>query len=299
MITFKANGVALNVQAASMVMDAQSYYAVLELIVPVYIPTYTKVVMTGASDQNLVVLSCFYQETSFKVTCVSDEQLEMLQLVTEPIQTETTVKSLLSTLGVNAVITEDSTPSWWMLPSLNFKNLLLALNKWSVWSNGGAPRFYLDLEGNVRYLDLKSSYEVSKPVDLLGKVESDYNDVEWMLAIPGNLQMYCSDVDTIEIEEVSMQKGMSWAKVIVNDTTKKGRSLVRRAFMNEFNYHWFSARKISIASIQSIPHHLGQCVSINGICKGVIEALTIPIQLNNESVRLNARVVCPGSLEQK
>lgn len=298
MTEFRANGVKLNITGAFLEFDIQSYYAVVRFGSSLYIPTGTKVEMKNDSTVNLIVLSGQFQESFYYYTCVSEDQYDVISSILPPVQGDYTVIELLSNLGLSAVIKEDSVKTWWSIPSGSFKALITALNKWAEFSNGGAPRFFLDIGGNISWCDfiLSTQQELS---DALGDVELDNNDVEWMLMVPGSLKLLVSDVNRMETETVEMCKEYPCDRLISCDHTTRATSLKRRAYENEFNYRKYTSRVISLINVQSGPHFIGQHVKVNGVVTGVVSYVSIPLQMNKEVVRLKLRISCLGLLEQK
>lgn len=298
MFTFKVNNKPIPVLRGSMVEDIQNFYFYVELDTYAYIPLLSEVEMSGKNSTTLIVLQGVYQETFYRYTLVSKEQFDSFSMTTKPYTGNSTVKGLLSHLGVKHIITDDSSESWWMLPSLNYKGLITDLNKWSVIPNGGAPRFYLDFSGSIRYIDLVKSY-YDKPVSLKGDVSTDISDIEWMLTVPGNVKIIHQDINDSITEEVSLNPDLLWFKVYVNDHTTKSIDSFKQAFVNEYNYRSLSSRTIMLSRVYHAPLRLGQCVSVNDKTTGIITGITIPVTVGEESSNASVKVSCPGLSEQK
>lgn len=298
MTTFTVDGVKLGVSSAGMIIDLQNYYAIVYITTLLYIPLGTKIEMKNKSATKLVVLNGVFEKDHYYYTCVSEEQYDMLSVTTPPVQEQLTVKNLINKLGLKTVMKEDSNPTWWSLPSLSFKGVVAALNKWAEIPNGGAARFYMDFGGNIMWADLKLA-STQSPVDLLGDVGSDNENIEWMLQVPGSVKFVHSDNSVMENEDVVYNDKFCTSKVLICDHTTKAYELKKRAYSNEFNYRLYMSRQIVLDNVQSAPHYVGQCVKINDTVQGVVSHITIPIQINDEDLRLKVKVSCQGLLEQK
>lgn len=298
MTSFIANSVKLNTLYASMDLNMLAYYATIRFGTLVYVPAGTEVVMQSPEGAKLVCIRCAFAEDHYDVTCVSKDQYKALSINTSPFQGEATVKEMLGKWGLKTTIKEDSNTTWWMVPSLNFKGCVQALNKWADIPNGGAPRFYMDFGGNIMWTDFKLAYKKG-PETLLGTVNFDNTDTEWLLSTPGNTRLLVSDKDKLEVEDMVNDDKFSWAKVIINDHTQKLYDMRKREIMHEYNYRIYTSRMISVSEVNSGPHKLGQCVSVMDKVKGIVVALQIPLPKSNESIRLGARVACQGLLEPK
>lgn len=296
MTRFSVDGVYIDVLGAYMDFNLQSYYATVEIDTLLYLKQGTKIKIENESSVTVVVLSSVFNKTQYHNVCVSEDQMQMLCIKTPVFQGETTVKGLLSTLGLQTSMTDDSNSTWWMLPSMGFKDIIYTLNKLVEFPNGGAPRFYMDLGGKILWTDLVRDYN-QKPEPCNGSVVSDITDVEWMLQVPGNIQLIHSDKDKIEKEEISINDKLPWAKVICCDFNTNNYKNVKRAFTNEFNTRTYLSRKIVVSNVITMPHRIGQCVLVNDKVQGVVIGVTIPFILNEESLLLQVKVACPGLLE--
>lgn len=293
MIEFKANGVSIPVGSCEMVMDIQNFYTVFEITSYAQMLAGSTITMQGEAAGSLVVLQSVLEEDTYKYTCVTQDQWDTFKVVTQPFQGTASIKTLLSKIGFKCIFEEDSNPSWWMLPQLSYKGVLQALNRWTVIVNGGAPRFFLDLKANVRYVDLKKSL-TDKPASIAGDVVSDYLDIEWLNNVPGNIDIYHMDKDSLSVEQLSLNNNLPTVKVFVNDTTQNVLSLRKQSFINEYNYRLLTSRTITMSGVFSAPHRVGQHVVLNGKVKGIITGIRIPFSISNESTRLTVRIGCQG-----
>lgn len=291
MIKFYANNIGFQVAQANMVSDLQNYYSVVEFYTQLKLSFSTVVEFENTKRQRLYIKVCVFEGNLYHYTCVTDKQLLVLNSTIDSFVGMSTVKNLLSKLGFKSVITVDSISSMWIIPKSNFKSLIQTLNNYAVIPNGGAPKFFLDLEGNIRYVDYVNAYN-DKISTILGTINSDVSNTEWTLSVPANLRIFVSSINGLSKQEIILNKDLPWAKIECNDTTSYKADLIKRKFINEYNRNWYSSRKISLTDISSIPHRVGQFVTIESKVKGVIDSLSIPFSMNGESVRISGRVVC-------
>lgn len=291
MITFSFDSARLQVRWAELVQDITNYYAYISFHTVERVPPLSKVTMNGDSKSYWICLSSHYCEDHYEQVLVSEKQFDVLSIWTKPFCGEATVKQLLNILGFSTFIREDSVKTWWQLPSQGFKQCISSFNKYAHFPNGGAPHFYLDISGEVIWIDLLQS-GVTSSVEVKGDVVSDLSDSEWYLSVPANLKILHSSLDGIEEYDVIMDRSLPWAKTLCTDVSGRMRSLVEVAFKNEYNWRRHTSRRIMLSNVVSTPHRLGQAVKITEQVKGIITGVNIPLRLNSESINLSLVVSC-------
>ena len=255
-------------------------YTTLELTTNYYINV-SKVKLEWDKSLECMILRSVYENQVYRYTLVSQDTWDLMNANCQEFSGSADVKKLLSSIGINAVEGSKTDTTDWILPSLKFSAVITYLNRYASVQSGGAPRFYIDIDGTLRFVDLKKAYDANA-IELTGSVDRDTSERDWLVKFPGKVKLYVESNDGIEVQDIDVGPGSGTYRI--NDTTGFSASMVAQRLRNEPQYNAYSARKlvVSVPSAKSL--ELGDTVKVDGTDeKFIIHSRTTSIPVSDES----------------
>lgn len=282
---------ALEIAEINYVSDIKNYFEYYEVSLMIGVPPGEEVILESETSDKLRSLSYRYKKPYYKHMFVTEKQYNLLNLQTTPVFGNYTVASLLSTLSIPYKDQISTALSTWILPALNFKSLLRELSKFTSVLNGGAPRFILGLDGELRLIDLKYSY-IQGSFPVIGYIDTILNSKDWIIKSPTNLKLHSYSSLEIKSLDIENERDKTWAKTYVNDTTGYETNMVAQAFKNEYTYNRYTQNIYKLTNVPN-PVMIGNhCTVEDSKLDGVVIALYQPLIVYQDNVVSTVELAC-------
>lgn len=256
-------------------------YTTIEVISSVYINE-PDVILRSDKTLKCKILRSVYANKLYRYTLVSENTWRLLNTNCSAFNGSADVNKLLSSIGLRYNVNAKSNVSWWILPETKFKVVLRYLNTYTSLQSGGAPCFYVDIDGNLSCIDLKKVYQSNDAFKLKGVVDNDFSAYDWIIETPGNVDVFSYSKDGLK--RVKVREGAGSGVVKINDTTGFSTELMVQRIKNEFYFNYFTSRKLNVSQVNAESYQLGSLMQIGDVDqKFIIFSRTVSIPVNDEA----------------
>lgn len=225
-----------------------------------------KVILTTDSGKSidLVIVRHQYNDGTYIYTATSDKTAKILNSVTNPVNGNFTVKTLLNQkLGFACNLQYDSSSTFWLLPKTRLKNVIAKLNTYTSVGNGGGSHFYVDLDGYINFVDFKRSFDHSTVQNLEVSAPNSDNGVEdWVLNTQGVIDIYSYGVSS-KNETMKIKEDYGKSSIRFVDSTGNFTALIKQKLQNDFYNAFFTSRNVKVSTSLPFDPRLGTCYKIN------------------------------------
>lgn len=233
-------------------------------------------------DLTLVIVRVENLGSSYRHTCFTKESYDLLNKVCEPFTGMTTVRGLERKLGYPIISDSDSLSTFWSIPKCKTKTLIDNLNKYCKFPNGGGTKSYIDFEGNIRVIDLKSNYKNKGAIDVKVNGIQERIVTDWVIHTPGELNLTLFTPSGVKTKNIILEKGYGIGNRNEHISCEEAESLVEQELTNEFYRNYFKSRQMSVdladpkATLETISP--GTVVTINGLStKFIVRGYTMSV----------------------
>lgn len=242
-----------------------------------------EVTLEGSSVANLVITGYTYQNGVYYTTCAPKQVFDHLNVSSKPIMGKYTVKALIKKLGYSSSIPQDSSPTFWVMPSMRLKSVIQNLNWYAKFPQGGAVVFFMDYRGFIQCLDLRLAFKKS-PMNINGTLLEDTADASWLLDTPGAFRINSQTADDMEkVVEVSNVDGLGTGSAHCFETDGLfATERMKQRLTNQFWYNYYTSRSITISCQNQSIAEVGQCVKVNGIGPFVVAGTSLDLPSGDE-----------------
>lgn len=177
-----------------------------------------------------------------------------------------TVESLASSVGFT-YNGPKSLKTYWDLPKMSLQKLLKLLTKYASIEGGGAPHFYINLNGNVQCVDYKYSIDKMAPDLVVGTLTSSKMSTEWYSQIPGDFRFIKFFPDGTSVENYTVQPNTMFSQVSCYFSTRDASNTINQVFSNQFYEYYYSTNVAEVSLEYGGNFGIGTTVALdsNGI----------------------------------
>lgn len=248
--------------------DIRYYYSFIMFSSVVFF-TGNAIIQDKASKE-ITILRVDYDSSKFLYTAVHKNTVKIINSVTVTYTGICTASNLLSrNLGFDIDFEFDTVSSFWSLPQLKLSTLISELNKYAKTGNGGGCKFYVNLDGKITFVDLLRSYNQTAR-NITGSIITDKISVDWMLKVPGLIDIYYYNSKGTFKETLSIKEGFGRGAVNVLDNTGYAVEQMKQQLFNEFYVNYLQSRKITVTNCLVNRLKLGDTFTINNTGKKYI-----------------------------
>lgn len=259
------------------------FYPYYLLTVPAQIHT-DRVQLVDKRTDTYYVMRGELQKKTYVYTIVYEPIYQILNRTYPSFTGTTTIQGLLTKLSIKNDIDGSTGMVPWRVPTYKFTGLINYLSKFTVVANGGAPKFFLDLEGVLHLYDLRQILSRNNPTVISSfGISSETMASDWILRDVGAVDIYTGKNSP---SRFTIESNTGLGSSFINDTTGNEVSLVQRLLTTNYYTKKYTAHKVTISQGTS-PLKIGSLVTIDKVAKFVVYARSASIPISKEPAQIS------------
>lgn len=173
-----------------------------------------------------------------------------------------TVENLAKSLGFSYTGPK-SLRTYWDLPKTSLHKILTLLTKFASIEGGGAPHFYINLDGCFQCVDYKYSVEKMSPVLLVATTQGSKYSTEWFSQIPGDFRFVKFFPDGTEVENYTVKPNTLFSQVSCYFSTRDAANTINQAYSNQFYEYYYTTTVADVTLAYSGMYGIGTAVKLD------------------------------------